>query len=513
MACMDKDLRRSLVILAVVTVVTAWFSVTFYFPDEHFQVLEFMSFKLGLTPASSLPWEFGARIRPWFQPGVYYLIAKPLMALGVTDMFTIVFILRLLTGLFSLAALALFARAILPTMEGEEEKRAFVRYLPLFGFLPYLFVRTSSETFSAAFFALGLAAVLQWRTPSRLASAGLLCGLAFESRYQTGLLGLGLFAWLVVVARERAAPLAAFLGGGIAALAIGALADRWGYGAWTFPPLGYVDVNLVQGVAAHQFGREPAIAYLYLLPAQIFFAITLVVMAGMVAMWLRNPRHVVTWASLPFVLAHVAIAHKEARFLFPLAILAVSFPVLGFSPRLPLWRSAFARIWGWRKGWAAKAITAISVLAMVYFALYPFGVRPHMPMARYLYRHYSGPVWSFGKPFDSYPMYRPAGFIIARLKDQAQLDALLDKGPVTMMTETPLPPPGVKATLLYSEFPLTRFGYGQAGAAYIAGYTAFADRHHFLKLLPLYWYTLYRVERDPENRFRSSGKWRDQTRI
>ena len=66
------------------------------------------------------------------------------------------------------------------------------------------------------------------------------------------------------------------------------------------------------------------------------------------------------------------------------------------------------------------------------------------------------------------------------------------------MTDKPVPPPlppGAQATLLYSEFPLARFGYGQAGADYIAGYTAFAARHRFLKLLPLYWYTLYRVER------------------
>ncbi len=495
MLFMDRELRRSLMILAVVTMVTAWFSVTFYFPDEHYQVLEFMSFKLGITPASSLPWEFGARIRPWFQPGIYFLIARPLIGLGVTDMFTIAFILRLLTGLFSLTALALFVRALLPTIEGADEKRAFVRTLPLFGFLPYLFVRTSSETFSAAFFALGLAVALERRTLPWLALAGLLCGLAFESRYQTGLLGLGLFAWLAAVARERVASLGAFLGGGVAALAIGALADHWGYGAWAFPPLGYVDVNLVQGVAAHQFGREPVFAYLYLLPAQIFFAITLVLMAGMVAMWLRNSRHVVSWVSLPFVLAHVVIAHKEARFLFPMAILAVSFPVLGFSPCLPRWRGIFARIWNWRTSWAAKAVIALSVLAMLYFALYPFGVRPHMPMARYLYRHDPGPVVSFEKPFDSYPVFRPAGFIIGKLKDTAQLDALLAKGPVYLMTQTPVPPQGTNATLLYSEFPLARFGYGQAGADYIQGYTAFAARHHFLKLLPLYWYTLYRVER------------------
>jgi phosphatidylinositol glycan class B len=413
-------------------------------------------------------------------------------------MFAVTFVLRLLTGLLSLVALARFARALLPTIAGEEEQRAFVRYLPLFGFLPYLFVRTASETFSAAFFAWGLAVALGAKSARRLALAGLLCGLAFESRYQTGLLGLGLFAWLAIVARARIPALAAFVAGGLVALMIGALADWWGYGQFVFPPLGYVDVNLVQGVAAHQFGHEPVFAYLYLLPAQVFFAITLVLMAGMVAMWLRNSRHAVSWVTLPFVLAHAAIAHKEARFFFPLAILATAFPVLGFSPRLALWRGTFARVWQWRRSWAAKITTGISLLAMGYLALYPFGVRPHMPMARYLYRHDPGPIYSFAAPFQSYPMYRPQGFYSAQLKDQAQLRALLDKGPVFLMTQTPVSPAlpaGARAALLCSEFPLARFGYGQAGADYIQGYTAFAARHGFLKLLPLYWYTLYRVER------------------
>ena len=328
-----------MLILAAVILVTAWFSETFYFPDEHYQVLEFMAFKLGITPASALPWEFSARIRPWFQPLVYFLIAKPLIAAGREG--HVHHRLCPAAGdrpVFAGGAGGCSRARCLPTIEGEEEKRAFVRYLPLFGFLPYLFVRTSSETFSAAFFALGPGAGAGQNVRRRgWRLAGLFCGLAFESRYQTGLLGLGLFAWLAVIARARLAG-----AGGVSGRRrwrrwrLGALADRWGYGAWVFPPLGYVDVNLVQGVAAHQFGREPVFAYLYLLPAQIFFAITLVLMAAMVAMWLRNPRHAVTWATLPFVLAHVAIAHKEARFLFPLAILATAFPVLGFSPRLPL---------------------------------------------------------------------------------------------------------------------------------------------------------------------------------
>jgi len=497
---LGKDLRRSLVILTLVVIVTAWFSETFYFPDEHYQILEFMAFKLGITPASELPWEFGAHIRPWFQPLVYFLIAKPLMILGVKDMFVIAFLLRLLTGLFSLLALAIFAKALLPAIEGEEEKRAFVRYLPLFGFLPYLFVRTASETFSAAFAALGVALAMGKPSPSRLGLAGLICGLAFESRYQTGLLGLGLFLWLAVVARARLAGMAAFLLGGAGALILGAVADRWGYGEWVFPLPRYVDVNLIQGVAAHQFGREPVFAYLYLMPAQIFVAITLVLMAAMIATWLRNPRHPLTWATLPFVLAHVAIAHKEARFLFPLAILATAFPVLGFSPKLALWREMFTRFWSWRNSWAARIVTALSLLAMAYFALYPFGVRPHMPMAKYLYRlkPIDGPVFSFTEPFRSYPMFRPAGFKTEQLHGAEALDSHLANGPVFLMTDTPVPPvlpANMRATLLYSEFPLTRFGYGQLGADYIRDYSAFAARHRFLKLLPLYWYTLYRVER------------------
>ncbi|HEV7960616.1 MAG TPA: hypothetical protein VGP01_06260, partial [Rhizomicrobium sp.] len=63
---MDKELRHSLMILAAAVAVTAWFSELFYFPDEHYQVLEFMSYKLGITQASDLPWEFSAHIRPWF---------------------------------------------------------------------------------------------------------------------------------------------------------------------------------------------------------------------------------------------------------------------------------------------------------------------------------------------------------------------------------------------------------------------------------------------------------------
>jgi phosphatidylinositol glycan class B len=67
---MNSELRRSIAILAVVVIVTAWFSETFYFPDEHYQILEFMGSKLGITPRAELPWNFPPASGPgssrWF---------------------------------------------------------------------------------------------------------------------------------------------------------------------------------------------------------------------------------------------------------------------------------------------------------------------------------------------------------------------------------------------------------------------------------------------------------------
>jgi phosphatidylinositol glycan class B len=498
-----RDLRRSLLILTGVVIVTAWFSNLFYFPDEHFQILEFLSHKLGITAAADLPWEYASRIRPWMQPFLYYLIAKPLLLLGLRDLFDIVFVLRLVTGLLSVAALAVFAREVLATIEGADEQRAFVRYLPLFGFLPYLFVRTASETVSAAFFTLGLALVLRGGTARRFAAAGFLCGLAFECRFQSGILIAALFAWLVFIARSRMAALASFAAATLAAIGAGALVDRWGYGVWCFPPLGYFRVNILQGVAAKHFGSDPIFAYFYMIPAQMFALISAVLLIAMIVMWLRNPRHVLSWVTLPFFLLHCALGHKEPRFMFPLAIIATAFPVLAFSPRLPRWRNLAERVWSWRKGWAAKAVTAVSLLGMLFLAVYPFGIRPHMPMAQYIYRHFPHGLtaYSFDTPFMSYPMYRPQPFVSQKLTGKNELDGLLTKGPVFLFATTPtLPdnalPAHAHAALVYSEFPLSAWGYGAAGTRYLYDFAQFSARHAWLKFPSLCWMTLYRVERD-----------------
>ena len=64
--------RKLLYTSIVVLLVATWFSVGAHQGDEHFQVLEFMAYQLGMVPGEVLPWEFGAQMRPSLQPWLAY---------------------------------------------------------------------------------------------------------------------------------------------------------------------------------------------------------------------------------------------------------------------------------------------------------------------------------------------------------------------------------------------------------------------------------------------------------
>jgi hypothetical protein len=95
-------------------------------------------------------------------------------------------------------------------------------------------------------------------------------------------------------------------------------------------------------------------------------------------------------------------------------------------------------------------------------------------------------------------MYRPPGAKIIALPAGAPLAPLVAKGPVYLFTDRPslrALPADMRAQVIYSEFPLEGLGYGEAGTRYLDAFARFSDWAGFLKLPPLGWVTLYRVER------------------
>ena len=118
--------------------------------------------------------------------------------------------------------------------------------------------------------------------------------------------------------------------GGLLALALGVLVDRWGYGEWTFPAWSYFRTNVLEG-AAGICGTDPPLSYLWMLPANVFFPALILLLLLAVLAWLRWPRHPLTWTTAPFFVVHNLVSHKEERFLFPMAILATLAGILTLS--------------------------------------------------------------------------------------------------------------------------------------------------------------------------------------
>jgi phosphatidylinositol glycan class B len=422
--------RRLVPFSLAMILITAWSSATFFQADEHWQVIEFMGLKMGTTTAAELPWEWSARIRPWFQPWLYYWLLRPLTASGVADPFVHTLVLRLVSGLFAFVALTRLLRLSEAWFTTEEARRWRLRWLTLAGFVPYLAVRTSSENLASSFFLFGLYELAHDLAPERRSErattwgrwlrAGLLFGMAFQCRFQVAMMVAGVALWLLLIARIPLRNLV-LLGLGFATLvAAGALIDRWGYGEWVFPAWNYLRVNLMEGKAA-EFGTKWFGAYLHITLANIFAPVVILAHLGLFLCWWRRPRHLVTFVSAPFLLGHWAIGHKEERFMFPVLLLGLVGAALGYEQAATPQRGSAApesapmavRIAGLfravRSSWVYRAASVWNGAGMLLLALYPLGWRPHFAYAEYVYRHFPGPVqFVYQDPLvkHDYPFYR-----------------------------------------------------------------------------------------------------------
>lgn len=330
-------LRKWFVFLLLVHGITAFFSQGIFHCDEHYQIIEFIGYKLGWVPATGLAWEFESQIRPWLQPLLFFIPVKALVGVGITNPLTLELALRLLSGLLGWGSLAILSRTLFSFL-GRTQKAFWITLLfSSFYFLPQFHVRTSSESMSTAFLLLAFAQCLNPQlNPARFTLVGFLLGLSFEARYQTAIAGLGLALWLFFTTRQKLQCAAFGTLGGVSAMVLGALADRWGYGTWVFPAYSYLKVNLIEGKAA-SFGVSPWWDYFTTFRKSFIGPYGIALISGvLVAVYfsvrsLRRPSDISSSAEpalntlaqaaiatlLPFFVVHSLIGHKENRFMYP----------------------------------------------------------------------------------------------------------------------------------------------------------------------------------------------------
>jgi len=448
----------------LVQVIAAWFSVGYHHPDEQFQVLELCNYKLGLSPASDLPWEFAAYCRSGLQPMIAYGLSKLLMAVHAYDPFTVAFLLRLLTGLLSWWAIVRMVLLLLPEFPTVKGRNMLVGAMLFLWFVPYIGVRFSSDNISGVFLCLGISYLLQvhdlvlrqrvWA----FLIAGFFLGLAFAFRLQVAFALLGIGIWIIFVKRWHIGDMLIICAGAIVAVGLSTLADAWLYGKWIFVPLNYYDVNIVQKKAA-QWGTFPWYYYI-----TSFFEVgvppisLLLFPLFLVGIW-RRPQHIFSMVSLTFLAGHLFIGHKELRFLFPMEFPFIAMACIGYNEWLmgPGIKPLVQRI--------IKVVVGINVALLVVKVVTP--AQEAANYYRYIYNYSAAnkntTLVALGEsPYHIVGLelnfYKPKDISIVTATDQAGFASAIRsaQGPVLYMSPSLKPGPelnGFRTERLYCLFP------------------------------------------------------------
>ena len=349
----------------------AWFTLGFLHPDEQWQILTPLHLKLMGGDLDSLTWDFQYRIRPWFQIFLYYPLGKIFYFLKAGP-FTMDFGLRTLTSLFSFGALS-WLGYILFKNESKQRQIVWCQFLALTWFLPMLQARANSENFSSAFMFLSIGALYNAQKSRTFLAAGLLSGLSFLVRYQMGVVALALFAWMFLSKpHRRLSHLSLFCLGVLLCLPLGVLVDYWGYGEWTLSPWHYFYQNIVLDKAS-QWGVMPWYFYFQAAFTKGIPPLSIAFLMGLVAFLLRFPRHIISIATLSFLLVHTIIGHKEMRFLIFVYQLTPIFMTFFYRPQR----------W-WRYFWAINGV------ALIISTFSP--LMSYLKFERWLYDHYPHPT-------------------------------------------------------------------------------------------------------------------------
>ena len=354
--------RTWLSIGAVLFTVTAIFSVGHHQGDEHFQILEFAAMKAGRATPEDLTWEYHARMRPALQPAMVYALEQASKWLGAGNPFHLAFLLRLLSGAFTLGVVWMLYGRFRSRLTGR-----LLHYWPalllLHWCLYYNGVRFSSENWGglaaiAGFLCYPLALSSDNRfTPSGGRSAllaGLCFGLSFLFRYQMALFIGGFYCWLLFVRRERWRPVLVSVAGGLGTLLLCYPLSYWLYGEWTLPAWNYFAQNLVEGKAAG-YGTRPWWGYFELVLLRGIPPLGLLYVVATLVYLYCYRRDPLSWALGVFIVVHSLIGRKDIRFLYPLIPLL---PVL----LVGAWQAVRPALSPTMLKFAARPLIALSVV-------------------------------------------------------------------------------------------------------------------------------------------------------
>ncbi|MDP2236598.1 MAG: hypothetical protein Q8J88_09210 [Bacteroidales bacterium] len=449
MKFLEKQFSFSKVVFVaafVLFVVHAYTNIGYFHADEHYQIIEFAGIKLGSHQSADLAWEYKEASRQTIQPAIAYVLFMGAGFFHVNDPYILAFLLRLLTALVALSAIAFFVKNVQPMVAPESGKTLI--FLSFFlWFIPAVNVRFSSESWSGIFILFMLAMILGERKSNRYKHlvVGLFMGLAFLFRFQSAFLSLGVIAWLLTIKRIAFRDFIALTFGGAITLVFGFLVDSWFYGKLVFTPWTYFDKQILQGIAAG-FGESEWWFYLWEILRAPTIPFGILIASSLIIIIFRRPKSILLWAILPFIIGHSFVAHKEVRFLLPLVNLVPLLLVTAFDEINALRMKHFAsntfETTLMFKG-LAMILLAMNATALLVMATKPAGTGK-MAITAYIAENYPGqqihllhtPWSSPYNPWESVPtkFYQIEGLTETRIRNLCQVsDSLLQNDKTNLL--------------------------------------------------------------------------------
>ncbi|MES2429521.1 MAG: hypothetical protein V4556_01215 [Bacteroidota bacterium] len=412
--------HRIIIALAVVIYcITAYNSNGYIHEDEHYQIIEFARLKSGVNQVQDLAWEYTIQVRSAIQPLIAYTVFSICNKISITDPYTLAFILRLLSAMLAIYIITQFVRSTLSLIELRFQRfYIFIAYL--LWFLPFLNVRFSSEAWAGLFCMWAVATAL--KNKGQYCFIGSLLGLAFLFRFQTIILSVSLLSWLLFIKKDQWKNIIKIAEGITIVVLAGIAIDYWFYGEFTLTPYNYFYANIILDIAS-KFGISPWYDYIKAIVIRPSMFIGIPILFSLVILFIKDRKNLFLWLTIPFLIIHSIIPHKEFRFLFPIA---------NFIPILLL--LAYQQI-NWTKHLNPKVAKLItnSILILLFIgngiALFAVAIRAadgRVAISKYIHTKYSYQPISivYSRWADYFTPRIPANFYKEENATLIQLDSL-----------------------------------------------------------------------------------------
>jgi hypothetical protein len=332
-ATKNKYVKIILLSGLVVQIISAVNAIGYWHPDQQHSIIEFATYKLGITPEELMAMEFPNRIRQTIQVYLFLGFYRVMQFLHLDNAYTADVILRVIT---SLLGFSLFNFIVLRTFKNERTL-TLCTLLMLVSFswsLPYIRTQFSSETFGGLvyFFAILLYTGFRERPMAmwKAVLVGFVLSLAFFFRFQMGFAMIGLGIWFLFFDRPPFPIMAGMVVGFVLGTALNVCLDSIYYGEFVFTPYNYWKTNIIDKRAL----RTAKSVWNYVgilsvaLSAPPLSAIFLFFVGRGLYKQYGDPYCL---SVIFFLLVHALVPHKEPRFLFP--IMGILPVILGYGLR------------------------------------------------------------------------------------------------------------------------------------------------------------------------------------